>query len=172
MANKILSSIIGILLFAFILLIVSKKLPFWCLYVFIINFTLCLTLWEMWMSYGLVNGKSVEEREKNNNNTLNMVLMSLGDGLMGVLQIFVAYKICGKNAFTKWNWKAFSIIFTIGIIQNLLVTALIYQKINNQEISWAPLMPIPATGIIQIQEPWIIQPFIIYAILLATKIVK
>lgn len=172
MANEILGSIIGVLLFAFVLLLVMKKLPMWTLYVFLINFTLCLITWEMWMSYGLVNGQSTEEREKHNNNTVNMILMSLGDGLMGVLQIYTAFKLCGPKAFKKWDWKAFGIIFSIGIVQNLLVTGFVYKKIKGKEISWAPLMPIPANGIIQIQEPWIIQPFIIYAILLGLKIVK
>ena len=125
MANEILGSIIGVLLFAFVLLLVMKKLPLWTLYVFIINFALCLITWEMWMSYGFVNGQSTEEREKNNNNTVNMILMSLGDGLMGVLQIYTAFKVCGAKAFKKWDWKAFGIIFGIGITQNLLVTGFV-----------------------------------------------
>lgn len=173
MANEILSSFIGILLFIFILLIVLKKLPLWTLYVFLINFFLCLITWEIWMSYGLVNGKSTSERnEGNTNDTVNMILMSLGDGLMGVLQIYTVYKLFGNKAFNKWDWRVFGVIFSIGVLQNIVVTAMIYKKINNKKISWAPLMPIQTNSVIQIQEPWIIQPFIIYGILLSMKFIK
>ena len=126
----------------------------------------------MWMSYGLINGKSTEERDKNSNNTVNMILMSLGDGLIGVLQIYIVYKLYGSKVLKKWDWKALSIIFIIGIVQNLIVTGFVYEKVKGEKISWAPLMPVQTNSIVQIQEPWIIQPFILYAILLGCKFVK
>lgn len=149
----------------FLAMIALKLLPTWYLLIFNITFALCMIGWEMWMTYGIVNGKSVYERSGKENSS-NMVLMCLGDALIGVLQIWSVMKIIGPSAFRQWNWKAFAIIFLIGIIQNILVTMAIYKQIENESISWAPMMPIKMNSIIQIQLPWILQPFILYPLVI------
>ena len=142
-----------------------KILPTWYLLIFNITFALCMIGWEMWMSYGIVNGDSVDQRSGKENSS-NMVLMCLGDALIGVLQIWSVMKIIGPSAFRQWKWNAFAIIFLIGIIQNILVTWGISKQITNESISWAPMMPFKMNPIIQIQFPWIFQPFILYPLVI------
>jgi len=160
---------ITVILFAMISL---KVLPIWYLWIFSITFGLSMIGWEMWMTYGIVNGESVNKRVGKENSS-NMILMCLSDAIIGVFQIWVAMKCLGPSAFRSWNWGAFAIIFFIGIVQNILVTIAITKQIANESISWAPMMPFKINPIIQIQLPWIIQPFILYPlviILIGTKI--
>jgi len=164
-AKKMSGMSVGILAatFIFLALITFKTLPCWYLLIFFITFALCMIGWEMWMSYGIIDGDSIEERTGRNNGS-NMVLMCLGDAIIGVVQIWTAMKMVGPSAFKNWNWKAFGIIFAIGIVQNIIVTIALAKQIKGESISWAPLMPIKTDPIIQTQEPWILEPFILYAI--------
>jgi len=166
--KKMSSMAIGILAatFIFLALVTFKALPIWYLWIFFITFALCMIGWEMWMTYGIIDGDSVEERTGRDNGS-NMVLMCLGDAIIGVLQIWAAMKMVGPSAFKSWNWKAFGIIFAIGIVQNILVTVALSKQIKGESISWAPMMPIKTDPIIQTQEPWILEPFILYAIAIA-----
>ena len=144
-------------------LISLKRLPLWYLWIFLFTFGLCLIGWELWMSFGLINGDSVHERS-NKNNTNNLILMCLGDAIIGVLQVFLAIKICGKDSFKKWNWKAFGVIFLFGIVQNIIVTILLYKQLANKSISSAPMMPIKMNAPLMVQQPWILQPFLLYPV--------
>jgi hypothetical protein len=53
----------------------------------------------------------------------------------------------------------------IGVGQNIPVTYIMRKEISVGKISWAPLMPFQTKNIIQIQEAWIIQPILMYILL-------
>ena len=169
-----LTSTLIIFMLLCLVLVLRKVLPLWILYIFLINFVICASTWEIWLTYGAVNGDSINKRTDDDSisKNENWFVLSLADALVGVVQIGCTYALFGKDVFRKWNWKAFGVIFAIGIVQNILVTWSMRSRLKNGKLSWAPLMPIQTNGIIQNQEPWIIQPFILYAIVLGLKIIK
>jgi hypothetical protein len=157
------------MLFACILFLVIaslKVVPGWMAKVFIVQTIFFFTLAELWMSMGLVNGDSDAKRSGSTLPPLmNSLIMSGGDGLIGVLQVAIVRKVLGPNAFKKWNWKALALMVAIGVGQNIPVTYIMRKEISVGKISWAPLMPFQTKNIIQIQEAWIIQPILMYILL-------
>lgn len=150
-----------------IVLSTTRVIPRRILKVFALNVVICLVGWELWMTYGLVDGDPVSKRVgKDINPFWNMLKMSAGDGLVGVLQVEAAVKAFGLDAFKKWNWKTFGVIFGIGMIQNIAVTVALRKRLVGANLSVAPMMPVKASGVIQNQEAWVIQPFILYALLI------
>ena len=165
-----------IVLVSITLLILSllRKIPNRIAKVYLINCFICLFGWELWMTYGILDGQSEQKRMGTSfNPLLNMSIMTAGDGLIGVLQVEATLKAFGPDAFKKWNWEAFTMIFGIGVIQNVIITYILRKRFTDK-ISYAPLMPWrpkePILGlspnIIQIQEGWILQPFIFYLLLI------
>ena len=149
------------------ILCVCRALPVRIAKVYAFNFALCLLGWEIWMTYGVIGGQSEQDRlGVTTNPVLNMSIMSAGDALVGVAQVEATLKAFGPHAFKKWNWKAFALIFGIGIVQNLAITFILRKRLEAGKLSLAPMMPIRAPGLVMNQEGWIIQPFIFYAVLI------
>ena len=81
-------------------LYLAGKFPRWLMATYIGTFIICALGWEMWISYGLVDGLDVSSRRPEVMNTviplhINWLLNSLGDsaavGLSGVLLVWLTY---------------------------------------------------------------------------------
>jgi hypothetical protein len=170
------------------LLYLVGKFPRWLMATYVGTFIICALGWEMWISYGLVDGLDVSSRRPEVMNTviplhINWLLNSLGDaaavGLSGVLLVWLAY---GRTniAFTQWRWGAFIILLTWFIFQNMFVELYLYQQqlAEGFRLSWAPLMPTGPwynpvvftldgrTAQLQTQLPWLLMTPIYYYLLL------
>ena len=119
--------------------------------------TLCLTFFicafgfEIWLTYGLIDGLPVNLRRSAALNCavpqdLNWILNSLGDVLIVWIGLFLVKKIFSKssNPFNKWNWSVFSVLLIWFVIQNIYVEVFFYhlQLGSNGDLSWSPLMPL------------------------------
>ena len=173
---------------AIILLFLLGKVPRWLMATYVGTFILCAIGWELWITYGLLDGLDVSSRRPQVMNEaipmhINWILNSLGDsaavGLSGVLFVWLAYG--RKNtAFENWRWGAFAILFTWFIAQNLFVELYVYQQqlAEGFRLSWAPLMPTgpwynptvltfdDRTVQLQTQLPWVLMTPIFYLLLL------
>ena len=127
------------------------KFPRWLMATYVGSFILCAIGWELWISYGLVDGLDVASRRPQAMNEvipmhINWVLNSLGDaaavGLAGVFLVWLAYGRT-NSAFMAWRWGAFAILSAWFIAQNLFVEMYVYQQQLAEcfRLSWAPLMP-------------------------------
>jgi hypothetical protein len=152
--------------------------------------------WELWFTYGWIDGDPVNVRRSEVLNTwipmhLNWLLNSLADAgtiSMGGLWLMWKYSKQNIQVFEQWNWGAFSILLIWCITQNLFVELFLYhdQLSEGKSLSWAPLAP---TGqffnpllfefngrsvMFQTQLPWLIMAPILYklTILLARRTVS
>ena len=170
---------IGIVAVSLVLVILSttRVIPARVIKVYLFNFLLCLLGWEVWMTYGLVGGDSERKRLNTTTNPIvNMTIMTAGDGLIGVLQAEATLKAFGPEVFRKWDWKAFALIFSIGIIQNIAVTVILRKRLEVGKLSLAPMMPIRppnnlatydlGTKTLQRPEGGILPPCVFYSSLL------
>jgi hypothetical protein len=85
-------SIIGV---SIILLVLSflRILPLRIAKVYLLNFLICLLGWEVWMTYGIINGDSEHKRGGDNVNPFsNMMMMTAGDGIVAVAQVEATFK--------------------------------------------------------------------------------
>ena len=171
-----------------VLLYLAGKIPRWLMATYIGSFILCAIGWELWISYGLVDGLDVSSRRPQVMNDviplhINWILNSLGDasavGLTGVLLVWLAY---GRTniAFKAWRWGAFIILFAWFVAQNLFVELYVYQQqlAEGFRLSWAPLMPTGPwynptvltldgrTAQLQTQLPWLLMTPLYYGLLL------
>jgi hypothetical protein len=165
-------------------LYLMKKLPVWLLAVYFGGFLACAIGWEIWLTYGLVDGLDVNSRRPEALNAaipmhINWVLNSLADasaiGLVGVLLVWLCY---GKTdrAFRRWHWGAFLLLLVWFIGQNVFVELYIYQQqlAEGLRLSWAPLIPTgpwynptlielgDKTLQLQTQLPWLLMTPIYY----------
>lgn len=116
----------------------------------LVSFFIAAIGWEIWITYGLWDGLSVNERRSEALNcavpqNLNWILNSLGDLFVVWIGLFLL-KIWFKNSdshLRKWNWTAFIILFSWFLLQNIYVEAFFYnqQLGSNGDLSWAPLNP-------------------------------
>jgi hypothetical protein len=142
-------------------------IPAWMGKVYIANFVLCFFGFEIWMTYGWVNGDSEQARTGDLiDPLLNAIVMSAGDALIGLAQVAVVKGVLGNDAFRRWNWRALGLMLALGLLQNFLVTYILRAKIKVGQVAWAPLMPYQGPNVVQIQEGWLLQPFLFYAILI------
>ena len=164
------------------------KFPRWLLALYLATFVVCALGWEIWLTYGLVDGLDVSSRRPEALNTaipmhVNWILNSLGDaagvGLVGVLLVWLCYGKSNK-AFEQWRWGAFTIFLLWFIGQNLLVELFVYQEqlAEGFRLSWAPLIPTGPwynpilldlggnTVQLQTQLPWLLMTPIFYFLLL------
>lgn len=149
-----------------IVLALAKKIPMWTMKVYWLTFAMFFLLAEVWMSMGLIRGDADDKRIKTTLPPLaNAVIMSMGDGFIGVLQVAIVMKVLGTDAFRSWSWKAAGLMVALGLAQNIPVTYIMRQAIAAGKISWAPLMPVQTKNVIQVQEAWILQPILLYAVL-------
>ena len=161
-----------------------SKLPNWVPIIYVGSFIVCALGWEIWFTYGLINGESVIERRADVLNQwiplhLNWILNSLADAgtvCLGGLYLMWVFNNREQSIFLKWRWGSFLILLVWCIGQNLLVELFLYydQLSEGKNLSWAPLIP---TGNIynplifefngrsvmfQTQLPWIILPPFLY----------
>ena len=174
------SSILPIILF----IKYRSKLPNWVPIIYVGSFIVCALGWEIWFTYGLINGESVIERRADALNQwiplhLNWILNSLADAgtvCLGGLYLMWVLNNKEQSIFLKWRWGPFLILLAWCIGQNLLVELFLYydQLSEGKNLSWAPLIP---TGnvynplifefngrsvMFQTQLPWIILPPFLY----------
>jgi hypothetical protein len=169
-------------------LYVAKKLPKWLFAVYVSSFIACALGWEIWLTYGLVDGLDVSSRRPEALSAaiplhINWMLNSLGDaaavGLVGVLLVWVCY---GRTdaAFRSWRWGAFTIFLLWFVGQNLLVELYVYQEqlAEGFRLSWAPLIPTGPwynptlfqlggrTVQLQTQLPWLLMTPLYYGLVI------
>ena len=168
----------------FIYLKNKSNLPFWVPTIYLSSFIVCAIGWELWFTYGWIDGDSVSIRRSEALNYwlpihINWLMNSLADaGTITLGGLWLMWRFTGKNLniFTYWNWKAFSIFMVWCIAQNVLVEIFLYhdQLSIGKDLSWAPLSPLGPyinplllefnnrSLMLQTQIPWIILPALIY----------
>lgn len=171
----------------------KDRIPLWVPSIYIGTFLLCSLGWELWFTYGWIDGDPVNIRRSEALNQwiplhINWLLNSMADaGTISLGGLWLMWKFSGKNnqVFQAWNWSAFSILFIWCITQNIFVELFLYhdQLSEGKSLSWAPLAP---TGqffnpllfefnersvMLQTQLPWLIISPILYiaAIAMARK---
>ena len=174
----------------------KDSIPLWVPSIYLGSFLICSLTWELWFTYGWIDGDPVNVRRSEVLNTwipmhLNWLLNSLADAgtiSMGGLWLMWKYSKQNIQVFEQWNWGAFSILLIWCISQNLFVELFLYhdQLSEGKSLSWAPLAP---TGqffnpllfefngrsvMFQTQLPWLIMAPILYklTILLARRTVS
>ena len=174
----------------------KNSIPLWVPSIYLGSFLICSLSWELWFTYGWIDGDPVNVRRSEVLNTwipmhLNWILNSLADAgtiSMGGLWLMWKYSKQNIQVFQQWNWGAFSILLIWCITQNLFVELFLYhdQLSEGKSLSWAPLAP---TGqffnpllfefngrsvMFQTQLPWLIMAPILYklTILLARRTVS
>ena len=174
----------------------KDSIPLWVPSIYLGSFLICSLTWELWFTYGWIDGDPVNVRRSEVLNTwipmhLNWLLNSLADAgtiSMGGLWLMWKYSKQNIQVFQQWNWRAFSILLIWCITQNLFVELFLYhdQLSEGKSLSWAPLAP---TGqffnpllfefngrsvMFQTQLPWLIMAPILYklTILLARRTVS
>ena len=162
-----------------------KKLPPWVPLIYITAFIACALGWEVWFTYGLVNGDAVDLRRSAVLSSwiplhLNWFLNSLADaGTVTLGGFWLMWWMCFKDnqIFSSWSWKAFGVFYIWCICQNIFVELFLYhdQLADGKLLSWAPLAPLGSylnpelfsfngrSVMLQTQIPWIILPAVIYA---------
>ena len=174
----------------------KDSIALWVPSIYLGSFLICSLSWELWFTYGWIDGDPVNVRRSEVLNTwipmhLNWILNSLADAgtiSMGGLWLMWKYSKQNIQVFQQWNWGAFSILLIWCITQNLFVELFLYhdQLSEGKSLSWAPLAP---TGqffnpllfefngrsvMFQTQLPWLIMAPILYklTILLARRTVS
>ena len=174
----------------------KDSIPLWVPSIYLGSFLICSLGWELWFSFGWIDGDPVNVRRSEVLNTwipmhLNWLLNSLADaGTISMGGLWLMWKFSKQNiqVFEQWNWGAFSILLIWCITQNLFVELFLYhdQLSEGKSLSWAPLAP---TGqffnpllfefngrsvMFQTQLPWLIMAPILYklTILLARRTVS
>lgn len=165
------------------------RLPRWVGAVYLATFVVCALGWEIWFTFGLVDGLPVEARRSPALNAaipqaVNWLLNSLADaaiGLFGLILVGWAYR-GSSEPWRRWHWGAAAILATWFLAQNLWVELRLYhaQLAEGMRISWAPLAPFgpwwnPAlfavggrTVHLHTQIPWLLMLPIFYGIVLAS----
>ena len=82
--------------------------------------------WEIWFTYGLIGGDSVNQRRSNALNTavpahINWALNPVADVGMCLIGLYLVRLATGSGSkvFKQWHWGAFAILFPWLILQNL-----------------------------------------------------
>ena len=179
------SSIIPLIIIPY--LTYKNKIPKWVIKLYVLMFLICAFGWELWFTYGWVDGSCVNLRRADILSyyipiNINWLLNSLGDaGAICLGGLFITHKIYKNDSFIhKWDWKAFSILLFIFLLQNILVEVYLYhdQLAEGKPLSWAPLSPLgnmfnpmlltlsDRTVMFQSQVPWLITTPIFYKLLL------
>ena len=91
---------------------------------YLLIFLLCALGWELWFTYGIIDGFPVDLRRADLLNfyipkNINWILNSLADaGLITFGGLYLTWIILKKNNsfLYKWSWKAFIILLKLKII--------------------------------------------------------
>ena len=162
----------------------KDNIPLWVPSIYLGSFLVCALGWELWFTYGWVDGDPVNIRRSEALNQwipihINWLLNSMADaGTISLGGLWLMWRYSGKNnqVFQQWSWSAFSILLMWCITQNLFVELFLYhdQLSLGKSLSWAPLAP---TGqffnpllfefnersvMFQTQLPWLIMSPILY----------
>ncbi len=132
-------------------LVRKKVVPSWVLPIYIISFLCCALGWEMWFTYGWVDGDAVDLRRSAALTAaipihINWLMNSLADaGSICLPGLWLMWRFTGRNTdiFRKWDWSAFLILFVWAMGQNIFVEMFLYhdQLAEGKPLSWAPLAP-------------------------------
>ena len=171
----------------------KDNIPLWVTSIYLGSFLVCAFGWELWFTYGWVDGDPINIRRSEALNQwipihINWLLNSMADaGTISLGGLWLMWRYSGKNnqVFQQWSWSAFSILLMWCITQNLFVELFLYhdQLSLGKSLSWAPLAP---TGqffnpllfefnersvMFQTQLPWLIMSPILYraVIIMARK---
>ena len=162
----------------------KDNIPLWVPSIYLGSFLVCAFGWELWFTYGWVDGDPINIRRSEALNQwipihINWLLNSMADaGTISLGGLWLMWRYSGKNnqVFQQWSWSAFSILLMWCITQNLFVELFLYhdQLSLGKSLSWAPLAP---TGqffnpllfefnersvMFQTQLPWLIMSPILY----------
>ena len=129
----------------------KDKIPLWVPSIYLGSFLACSLGWELWFTYGWVDGDPVNLRRSESLNQwiplhINWLLNSMADaGAISLGGLWLMWKYSGKNnqVFHAWNWPAFGILFIWCIAQNIFVELFLYhdQLSIGKSLSWAPFAP-------------------------------
>lgn len=162
----------------------KSKIPSWIPSFYIVSIVVCALGWELWFTYGWLDGDAVNIRRSEALNTwlpknINWLMNSIGDAgavlCVGVWLMWITHKK-DPIVFKKWKWSAFSIFLIWCIGQNILVEMFVYhdQLADDKLLSWAPLSPFgpyfnpilfefnDRSIMLQSQMPWLILPWFFY----------
>lgn len=161
----------------------------WVLAVYGASLAFCAVGWEIWLTYGLVDGDPVDARRAAALSAaipqhVNWLVNSLADAgicLVGLGLVACAYRF-RLTPFLDWKWGAFALLFVWFLGQNVLVELTLYreQLAMGTRLSWAPLIPTGpwwnptllihdgASIRLQTQLPWILMTPLFYATTIAT----
>jgi hypothetical protein len=167
-----------------LVLFYKEIFPKWVPTFYLGAFLTCALGWEIWMTFGLVDGDPVSLRRSEVLNTwlpqnINWILNSLGDaGAVCLGGLWLMWRYAGKDTkvFNSWDWGAFSVLMIWCVGQNILVEMFLYhdQLSVGKPLSWAPLIPSgpyfnpllfefnDRTVMLQTQIPWLILPPFLY----------
>mgnify|MGYP001399679094 FL=1 len=162
----------------------KSKIPSWIPSFYIVSIVVCALGWELWFTYGWLDGDAVNIRRSEALNTwlpknINWLMNSIGDAgavlCGGVWLMWITHKK-DPIVFKNWKWSAFSIFLIWCIGQNILVEMFLYhdQLADDKLLSWAPLSPFgpyfnpilfefnDRSIMLQSQMPWLILPWFFY----------
>ena len=162
----------------------KSKIPSWIPSFYIVSIVVCALGWELWFTYGWLDGDAVNIRRSEALNiwlpkNINWLMNSMGDtGAVlcgGVWLMWITHKK-DPIVFKKWKWSAFSIFLIWCIGQNIMVEMFLYhdQLADDKLLSWAPLSPFgpyfnpilfefnDRSIMLQSQMPWLILPWFFY----------
>ena len=166
----------------------KDEIPLWVPSIYLGSFLVCSLGWELWFTYGWVDGVAVDLRRSESLNNwlprdINWLMNSLGDAgavLLGGFWIIWMLNKRDDQVFYTWSWSAFGILMVWCVGQNILVEMFLYhdQLAEGKPLSWAPLSPLgpyfnpvlfefnDRTLMLQSQLPWLILPAMVYLIVL------
>ena len=172
----------------FVIIKNKETISSWVIPTYLISLFVCIFGWELWFTYGLVDGLPVDMRRSDVLNIwlpihINWLLNSLGDaGVVCMGGLWFMRKSHHKDIaiFKEWRWSAFIILLVWCIGQNLIVELFLYedQLGVGKPISWAPLTPLgpyinpilfeygDRTVNLQSQIPWLIMPVFLYKLVI------
>lgn len=129
----------------------KKIIPGWVLHVYIASFIVCALGWELWFTYGWVDGDPVNARRAPELTAMipmhiNWLLNSLADaGTICLVGLLIVWRVFGRDTqvFQQWHWGAFVVLLIWFIGQNIFVEMFLYhdQLAEGKALSWAPLVP-------------------------------
>ena len=166
----------------------KSKLPSWVPSFYIIAVIVCALGWEIWFTFGWLDGDPVDIRRSAALNTwlpknINWLMNSMGDAgavLLGGFWLMWLTHNKDNSVFLEWKWSAFIVLLAWCIGQNILVEMFLYhdQLAEGKPLSWAPLSPLGPyfnpilfefnnrTIMLQSQMPWLILPWFFYMTLI------
>ena len=119
----------------FVIIKNKETISSWVIPTYLISLFVCIFGWELWFTYGLVDGLPVDMRRSDVLNIwipihINWLLNSLGDaGVVCMGGLWLMRKSHHKDIaiFKKWRWSAFIILLVWCIGQNLIVELFLYE---------------------------------------------